>query len=272
MVYRAAGPTIVREAMGDISAYKPVVTIITVCFNSEEYIEETILSVLGQTYSNIEYIIVDGKSTDGTLSIIQKYEESISKLISESDEGIYDAMNKGIANSTGEIIYFLNSGDHLHDKNTIERVVNRFSDRSVVAVYGNVQMIGEQGQKKYTRGCKVTYNSLLYRRICHQALFVKRKLFDEIGYFSTEYRLSADHEFIVKAIKKYPDGLLYLNETLAEYRDGGMSCKMMTKTKMEDLNIISSNYKKVQYIFGAAICAIVILKYNLKALITTIFN
>lgn len=254
------------------SLEKPLVSVITACFNSEQYIEETILSVLGQTYPNIEYIIIDGGSKDSTLEIIKKYGDRVSKLISEPDEGVYDAMNKGITNSTGEIIYFLNSGDHLHDENTIEKVVNGFSDTSIVAVYGNVQMIGEQGQKKHTRGCKVTHNSLLYRRICHQALFVKKRLFEEIGFFSTKYRLSADHEFIVKAIKKYPDGFLYLDETLAEYMDGGMSCKMMTMTKLEDLNIISSNYNKVQYLFGAAICALVTLKYKIKALTTTNFN
>ncbi|MDY0386285.1 MAG: glycosyltransferase family 2 protein [Methanolobus sp.] len=258
--------------MKNISAYKPVVTIITACFNSEEYIEETILSVINQTYTNIEYIIIDGKSMDSTLDIIKKYEEYISKLISESDDGVYDAMNKGIKNSTGDIIYFLNSGDHLFNKKTVENVVKQFTDKSALAVYGNVQIINEKGKRKNIRGCSVTLNSLLYRRICHQTLFVSKKLFNDIGVFSSKYRLSADHEFIVKAIKKYPNRFLYLDEILAEYMDGGMSCKMMTKTKIEDLNIISSNYNIPQYIFGAIICSLVILKYRIKNLLPQIIT
>jgi hypothetical protein len=177
-------------------------------------------------------------------------------------------MNKGIRNSTGNIIYFLNSGDHLHSQETIHKVVERFSDDSVAAVYGNVRMIGQEGQKKNVRGCKVTMNTLLYRRICHQALFVRKKLFDELGLFSLKFKLSADHEFIVRALKKYPDGLIYMDETLAEYRDDGMSCRQMTRTKIEDLGIISENYDRIYHLFGAVICGIVILKYRIKAFIS----
>jgi len=202
------------------------------------------------------------------MEIVNSYEDRISKIISEPDEGVYDAMNKGIRNSTGNIIYFLNSGDHLHSQETIHKVVERFSDDSVAAVYGNVRMIGQEGQKKNVRGCKVTMNTLLYRRICHQALFVRKKLFDELGLFSLKFKLSADHEFIVRALKKYPDGLIYMDETLAEYRDDGMSCRQMTRTKIEDLGIISENYDRIYHLFGAVICGIVILKYRIKAFIS----
>ena len=244
-----------------------IVTVITACFNSESLIENTILSVINQTYSKIEYIIVDGASTDNTLNIITKYQTKISKVISEPDKGVYDAMNKGIMNSTGNIIYFLNSGDHLHSQDTISEIVEYFADDSIVAVYGNVRMITQEGDPKNIRGCKVNLNSLLYRRICHQALFVRKELFDEIGLFSNKLKLSADHEFIVKALKEYPRGFVYIDEILAEYRDDGMSCKQMTKAKIEDLNIISRNYGKMQYIFGAFVCGIVIIKYKIKALI-----
>ncbi|WP_246275903.1 glycosyltransferase family 2 protein [Methanolobus zinderi] len=241
---------------------------ITACFNSEQFIEETIQSVLDQSYPDIEYIIVDGRSSDGTMEIVKRYEDSISKIISEPDEGVYDAMNKGIQNSTGDIIYFLNSGDHLHSKDTISNVIEMFSDDSVVTVYGNVRMIGQDGQKKNVRGCRVTLNSLLYRRICHQALFVRKELFDELGLFSLELKLSADHEFIVRAFKKYPHGLIYMDKTLAEYRDDGMSCRQMTRTKIEDLGIIAKNYDRIHHLFGAIICGIVILKYKIKAFIS----
>lgn len=248
------------------SFQRPVVSIITVCLNSEKYIEKTIQCVIGQTYPNIEYIIIDGGSTDKTLEIVKKYDDRIAKLVSEPDSGIYDAMNKGIINSTGEIINFLNSGDYLHNKDTIEKVVNAFSDRSIVGVYGNVEILNDSGNKKI-RGCKVTFNNLLYRRICHQALFVRRALFDEFGLFSTAFKYSADHEFIVKSIKSYQNKFIYLDTIVAKYRDGGMSCKMMERTKIEDLKIISSNYNAFQFLLGAACCMFVILKYKLPEIL-----
>jgi len=243
------------------------VSIITVCLNSEKTIEITIKSVIDQTYPNIEYIIIDGGSTDKTVDIIKKYENRIAKWISEPDRGVYDAMNKGIVHSTGDILYFLNAGDYVYNNKIIENVVDRFADDSIVAVYGNVDVLNNYGKKKAIRGCKVTHNNLLYRRVCHQAFFVRRFLFDEIGFFSHSFKLSADHEFIVKSIKKYPDDFLYINEIIAKYIDGGMSCKMMEKTKIEDLKIISSNYNIVQFLFGAAICAYVILKYKIPQIL-----
>lgn len=178
-------------------------------------------------------------------------------------------MNKGILISTGEIIQFLNSGDYLQSKDTIEKVAEAFSDKSILGVYGNVEMLNESRKKKIVRGGKVTFNSLLYRRICHQSLFVRRSLFDEIGLFSTKFKYSSDHEFIVKSIKRYPSNFLYLNIILAKYRDGGMSCKMMERTKMEDLKIISANYNWIQLLFGAVICAFVILKYKIPQILKT---
>jgi glycosyltransferase involved in cell wall biosynthesis len=249
------------------STERPVISIITACFNSETNIEQTIQSVIGQTYPNIEYIIIDGGSTDKTLDIIKKYNEKITKLVSEPDSGVYDAMNKGIAVSTGEIIQFLNSGDYLQSIDTIEKVSEAFSDKSIFGVYGNVEIFNESGGKTRIRGCKVTYKSLLYRRICHQALFVRRCLFIEIGLFSTKFKYSSDHEFIVKSIKRYPSNFLYLNMILAKYRQGGMSCKMMEITKIEDLKIIWANYNWIQFWFGALICAFVILKYKIPQIL-----
>ncbi|AEH61486.1 glycosyl transferase family 2 [Methanosalsum zhilinae DSM 4017] len=247
----------------NINNQKPVVSVITACLNSDQYIEDTIESVIKQTYPNIEYVIIDGGSTDNTLNIIKKYDNQIANWISEPDNGVYDAMNKGIVHSTGEIIYFLNAGDYLYDNEIIEKIVNEFLDESVLAVYGNVEVINYEKNKKSIRGCKVTYNNLLYRRVCHQALFVRRSLFDEMGLFSTSFKLSSDHEFIIKCIKKYSDNFLYLDKIIAKYRDDGMSCKMMEKTKIEDLKIISSNYNIFKFLLGSAVCGYVILKYKI---------
>ena len=242
-----------------------MVSVITACLNSERDIEQTIRSVIDQTYPNIEYVIIDGGSTDKTVDIIKKYEDHIAKWISEPDRGVYDAMNKGIIHSTGDILYFLNSGDHLYSNNVIKNVVNNFLNGSIVGVYGNVEVISKH--KKSVRGCKVTYNNLLYRRVCHQALFVRRSLFDEFGRFSTELKFSADHEFVVKSIKRYPDGFLYVDEVIATYKDGGMSCKMMERTKIDDLKILSSNYDIIRFLFGAVVCVFVILKYKIPQIL-----
>jgi hypothetical protein len=197
------------------------------------------------------------------VDIIKKYENVIAKLISEPDCGVYDGMNKGIINSTGDILYFLNSGDHLYSKDTITKVVDHFSD-NIVAVYGNVEVLNDYRNKKLVRGCEVTPNKLLYRHICHQALFVRRFLFDEIGMYSMSLKLASDHEFIVKSMKKYQYNFIYINEIIAFYRDGGMSCKMMEKMKIEDLKILSENYNTFQFIFGAMICSFVVLKYKMS--------
>lgn len=246
---------------------KPVVSIITACLNADNTIEQTIQSVIEQTYPNIEYIIIDGGSNDGTLNIIKKYEGRIAKWICEPDSGVYDGMNKGITHSTGDILCFLNSGDLLYDKDVIKNVMDRFSDNNVYGVYGNVEVLNDYRKDKLVRGCKVTPNKLLYRHICHQALFVRRFLFDEIGMYSTSFKLASDHEFIIKSIQKYPDKFIYVDEIFAIYRDGGMSCKMMDKMKLEELKILSSNYNIVQFLFGAAICAYVVLKYKIPQML-----
>ncbi|KKG07379.1 glycosyltransferase family 2 protein [Methanosarcina sp. 2.H.A.1B.4] len=250
-----------------VSSKKPLVSIVTSCMNSAGVLEGTILSVINQKYPNIEYIIIDGNSTDGTLDIIKKYENKIAKWVSEPDSGVYDGMNKGIARSTGNILYFLNAGDYLYNDEIVDKVVEKFLDESVVAVYGNVEVINDFRKKRIVRGCRVTSYKLLFRHICHQTLFVRGHLFDEIGSFSYSFKLAADHEFIIKAIKKYPDNFLYMDEILAKYRDGGMSCKMMDRMKLEELRILSDNYNVLQFLAGVLVCIVVVMKYKVPQLL-----
>ncbi len=225
--------------------------------------EQTIQSVINQTYTNIEYIIIDGGSTDKTLDIIKKHGDKLAKWVSGPDKGIYDAMNKAVQISTGDIIYFLNAGDYLINNKIIEKIAEIFSDNSIVGVYGNVELIKDRMEGKIIRGRKLAYNDLLFWRICHQGLFVRRFLFEEIGLFSLSLKFSADHEFIVRSMKKYSNNFIYLNEIIAGYREGGMSQKKMTKTKMEDLKIISANYNRLQFLLGAACCGFVMVKYKM---------
>jgi hypothetical protein len=146
-------------------------------------------------------------------------------------------------------------------------VVEYFLKENIFGVYGNVEVQNDRRKKKLIRGCRVTSNKLLFRHICHQALFVRRFLFDEIGLFSTSFKLASDHEFIIKSIKKYPDNFIYIDEILATYRDGGMSCKNMDKMKIEELKIIASNYNIIQFIVGAIVCAYVVLRYKIPQLL-----
>ena len=160
---------------------KPIkVSIITATYNSEQYVEDTILSVINQTYADIEYIIVDGGSRDNTIQIAQRYRDKIATLISEPDKGVYDAFNKGIRASTGDIIYFLNSDDFLYNESIIEMVASRFNEnRELNAVYGNVLHRGNNTETDQIHGWEFSDHDFIKGYMPpHQALFVKRDMFD----------------------------------------------------------------------------------------------
>src|ERR1700744_2808717 len=127
-----------------MTAFNPTLSVIAIIYNNARDIERTMLSVLNQTYPNIEYIIIDGKSNDGTLDIISQYKNRIGKLISEKDEGIYDAMNKGLAQATGGYVIFMNSGDEFYDKDTVKAVFGSAPDADIY--YGETEMINDDGE------------------------------------------------------------------------------------------------------------------------------
>lgn len=191
---------------------KPLITIITVCYNASSTIEQTILSVINQTYSNIEYIIIDGNSTDGTVDTIKKYENKISHWISEPDKGIYDAMNKGIKSATGEWINFMNSGDTFYS-NTILNEIFLNSVFSCDVIYGNTNYIYSNGNVIKKAG-KIT--SKKYMPFTHQSSFVKTSLLKSFG-FDCQYKICADRNFFYQ---------LYLN-----------------KKKFKQIDYIISNYE-----------------------------
>ena len=188
---------------------KPLITIITVSYNAVSNIEETIESVINQTYPYIEYIIIDGGSKDGTIDIIKKYEDRISNWISEPDKGIYDAMNKGIKLATGEWINFMNSGDTFFSMNTIEELFKKASYKSDI-IYGNINLLllsGEYIQK----GDFVSKKE--YMPFCHQASFSRTNLMKKYG-FDTKYKICADRNFFYIA---------YINKAIFEYIDINVS-------------------------------------------------
>ena len=205
-----------------LSSSQPLVSIITVVFNGAAYIEQSIKSVLEQTYANIEYIIVDGASTDGTLDIIKKYKSNIDTFISEKDTGIYNAMNKGLKLAKGDVIAILNADDYYYPE-TIESVVNQFESSSADVVYGNMTKLRELNAQEYFKEVEPDISIIEKTMpIFHPATFIKKKVYDAVGEFNEVYRLSADYDFIYRV---YKSGFQfeYLPKSLAVFRIGGVS-------------------------------------------------
>lgn len=180
-------------------------SIITVCFNSDETIEETIKSMINQDINDYEYIIIDGGSTDKTLEIVKRYEDKFNniKWISEKDDGIYNAMNKGLSMCTGELIGFLNSDDY-YENNILKKVYEDFKKVDADIIYGSSRLIYTNGNNKIIRAEKpienITRNTLKKGMgFIHQSCFVKKEVFDSIGQFDEKFKTAADWDFIIRA-------------------------------------------------------------------------
>lgn len=200
---------------------KPLVSVITAVFNGKNYLEETILSVLGQTYDNVEYIIVDGGSTDGTLDIIKNYDGSIDYWVSEKDDGVYDAMNKGLCLASGEFVSILNSDDHYHKDavaRSIDNILQTKSDYSMAQVYNIENRHCERPIFPMTPG-KV-YQEMPYP---HITAFIKLSVYKRIGLFDTQFAISADHDLAVRIHLKGFRACC-LPEVIAHKHHGGISC------------------------------------------------
>jgi glycosyltransferase involved in cell wall biosynthesis len=195
------------------------VSIITVTYNAAETIEQTISCVLEQSYKNIEYIVVDGISTDGTWEKICKYKNQIHKVIHEKDKGLYDAMNKGIALATGDIVGIIN-GDDWYETDTVENVVKAFCD-NVDVIYGNMRLIGDNGCADQI--CDyVDIRDIWYSMIPHPTVFVRKHIYNEYGIFDLDYLIASDYELILRF---YIKGVRfqYINKVLANFRHGGLT-------------------------------------------------
>mgnify|MGYP000895745767 FL=1 len=172
----------------------PLISIITVVYNCKDDLEMTIKSIIDQTYPNIEYIVIDGNSNDGTIDIIKKYQNKITYWISEPDEGIYDAMNKGIRQSTGDWINFMNAGDRFYDQNILSSLFIPVPKPSTDIIYGDTEFIYTFG--KYIRKpASLTYlkESMIF---CHQSSFVRTYLLKKRE-FNTKYKICADYDFFL---------------------------------------------------------------------------
>jgi len=202
------------------------ISIITVAYNSEATIRDTIKSVLSQTYENVEYIIVDGGSTDSTLSLIEEYKDRIAKVVSEPDKGIYDAMNKGISMATGDVIGILNSDDFYSNQEVLKKVLESF-DVETDAVYADLVYVDQKNISKITRKWISGYYSKgAFKKGWmppHPTFFVKAEIYKKYGTYSLELRSAADYEFMLRVIHKHQIKLNYLEEIIVKMRTGGES-------------------------------------------------
>lgn len=196
---------------------KPLISIITVVYNNELYLEGTIQSIINQTYENIEYIIIDGGSTDGTIDIIKKYEDKIDYWVSKSDAGIYDAMNKGIDIATGEWINFMNAGDRFFDS-TILLQISKVLDCDLI--YGNHAVYKDDPTVFQITDVK-NYKDTRNIPFCHQSLFAKTELLKH-NKFDTRYKIAADyHQYLI--LKYLNSTVKYVPVPICLYLDGGLS-------------------------------------------------
>lgn len=233
------------------------ISIITVVYNGEKHLEQTIQSILNQTYQNIEYIIIDGGSTDKTLNIIKKYEHAIDYWISEPDCGIYDAMNKGILQATGDIIGILNADDW-YEEETIQTVINHFDTNTDILT--GLCLNWNKGKSFLNQNDSINQ---LNQRMCinHPATFIRKQIYNEIGLFSPHYRISGDYNFITRC---YLAGksFKFIDKVLTNFRESGISRQHRLISFIENLkaqeelginntfqNLLYFNFKMISFIF-----------------------
>jgi glycosyltransferase len=202
------------------------VTIITATYNSASTVRDTLISVAGQQYHDIEHLIIDGRSKDDTLAIVQEFPH-VAEAVSEKDNGIYDAMNKGIKLATGEVIGILNSDDFYTDEKVVMKVMEAFKDPFVDVVYGDLQYVRQNNVHVVTR----TWKSGQYKRKNfyygwmppHPAFFVRRKIYEEVGLFNTDLRSAADYEMMLRILVKHNARACYVPGIMVKMRAGGVS-------------------------------------------------
>lgn len=230
-------------------SFQPKISVITVVYNAAALLESTIKSVLAQTYSNIEYILIDGGSIDGTMEIIKKYHKQIALTLSEKDNGIYDAMNKGLKKASGDFVLFLNAGDELFSNDTIEKIFSGSEDADVY--YGNTAIVNKSGivvgDRRLSPPEKLNWKSLRFGMcVSHQSFIARRLLCD---FYNTDYKVSADIDWVINVLKqseKTVNTRLYISKFL----EGGVSNKRRKEALLERFKIMVKHYGFFQTIFN----------------------
>lgn len=227
------------------------ISVITVVFNAEKYLESTIESVIGQTNGNYELIIIDGGSKDGTLNIIQKYKPNISYWISEPDKGLYDAMNKGLKAATGDYVWYINAGDKLYDENTLENLIEIAGRTKADILYGETMIIDTEGNPigKRRLSAPETLNWKSLKRgmlVCHQSFIPKCSIAPQ---YNLQYKCSSDIDWEINCLKK---AAIIVNTKLylSQFLDGGRSKKTILPSLRERFTIMQKHYGLVTTLFN----------------------
>lgn len=239
------------------------ISIVTVVYNCADTIRDCIESVLSQNYAEVEYIVIDGGSKDGTQEIVKEYEDRIAFFISEKDNGIYDAMNKGIRKATGEVVGILNADDFFYDSEVVTSIVNAFKkDSNLDATIADIVFVNENNSKVLRHYKANTWRPAKFAwgfMPPHPSFFCKKSLFDELGYYKTDYKIAADYELLIRFLLVNDIRYKYLPIITTRMRMGGVSTKNINSvlTLNKEIrracseNSLPTNYLKIytKYVF-----------------------
>jgi glycosyltransferase involved in cell wall biosynthesis len=225
---------------------KPLFSIITIVFNAVNHVEKTIDSVFSQTYNNYEYIIIDGKSRDGTLEILNNYKDKFSTFISEPDSGVYDAMNKGLNHANGEYVFFLNAGDLLYDSKVLENIASIIQSKNPDVIYGDTVLTDQRGVEKNFRRLRppkrLNWKKLKYGMlICHQSFFVKTSIVER---YNLNYRFVADYDWMIRVLKNSRKNI-NSHIVISKFLEGGLSQKKRFQSLKERFNVMKKHYGRL---------------------------
>jgi glycosyltransferase involved in cell wall biosynthesis len=242
---------------------QPKLSVITIVYNNVRDIERTMLSVINQTYPNIEYIIVDGASKDGTLGLIEKYRNQVAKIISEPDKGIYDAMNKGLSLATGDYVLFMNSGDEIYAHETVSEVFE--SEYAADIYYGETEMYNDKweslGQRRHCAPENFNWRSFKYgMSVGHQAIYIKRAITQP---YDLQYKYSSDIDWIIKSAKK-ASSIVNTHQYVAKYLVGGISKKKQFDSLKERFKIFNKYYGLIPNLINHVFIALSLISYFVK--------
>lgn len=252
--------------------HQPLITFITVVYNGVKELDSTVQSILSQTEKRFEYFIIDGGSTDGTLDLIKKYESQLSGWISEPDHGLYDAMNKGMKMGTGKYLCFMNAGDLVYDKDTLQKIFMSVETKDEGrgakipdVIYGETEIIDEAGKSLGKRRLqaprKLTWKSLQWGMVvCHQSFLVKR---ERCLPYDLQYRFSADVDWMIRVLRQ-SEYIHNSGMTLSRFKAGGMTYKNIRHGLKERYRIMVKNYGAVTTLFNHGILGINLLFYYLR--------
>jgi len=238
-------------------------SVITIVYNNARDIERTMLSVLQQTYPNIEYIVIDGASKDGTQDIINLYKSRLSKFISEPDQGIYDAMNKGLSVATGDYVLFMNSGDEIYDQETVSKVFATAQNADIY--YGETEMYDGDwkslGRRRHRTPENFNWKSFKYgMSVSHQAIYIKRSLTSP---YNLDYKYSADIDWIIRSAKK-ASYIVNTHIYVAKYLVGGVSKQKHRDSLIERFQIFTKYYGLVPNLINHFLIALKLTGYFIR--------